>query len=83
VRVAADAADRVALHAQGLAGTAVAAGARHRIAAGLAAVQVTARGQPDPAGRVRAAGRRAGNAARGVAGDAAIRAVAGGAGARR
>src|SRR4051812_34218842 len=77
MRIAADATDLVALHAQLLAGAAVARRACRRIAARFAAMLVLARGQPDPARRVRTTGGVSGDTARDVTRQAAIRLVAG------
>src|ERR1041384_395588 len=80
--VAADAADRMALHAQPLASAAVAARARGRIPPCFAAMQVISCGEANPAERVRAAVPVVVDAAGGVTAHAALGSVAGRADAR-
>jgi len=70
--IAADPADLVTADAQALAGTVVAARTRGRIAPRLAAMGIVAGRRTDPAGRMRAAPRIAGDAERGVAARAAV-----------
>ena len=79
MRVAADATDRVARHAQRFAGTAVTTRARRRIAACFAAVPVIGGCEPDPACRVRVAAALASDAACYVATRAPIDRMARGA----
>lgn len=80
--IATDATDCVTAHAQLLAGAAMTARARRRIAPGLAAVPVVRRRQADPAGWVRVAARVPGDTLVGVARRAAIRLMTGRARAR-
>jgi len=81
MRIAPDATDLVTADAQGLTRAIVTARARGGIATRLAPVLVVGRRQPDPAGRMRASPALTGDPARRVAGRAAIRRVARGAGA--